>query len=326
MNAPYKVLIAYRPFTVTDPVILNTLASEQTIQTALDALRSAGFDADILHVNEAIRHKLEKLDNKRTLIFNYCDGYLDDPNGLDPITALMDELGIVYTGADDAVLHLSCDKSRVKQLLLAHHLPTPAYVICEKDAPADWPHFPALVKPVALHSSFGISSDSVVDTPQALAQQVRQCVQQWQQPALVEDFIDGTEYRVSLWGNGDAVEVLPLLAFDYSALPDYHHHLKDFDTKWYEQGVKISVAQGLDAALKAQIERISIAAYRAIGARDYGAMDVRVRGGQPYLIDINPNPDFSDASNFFRSARSIGCDYAGLLAKMIGFAAQRLPL
>lgn len=319
----YKVLIAYRPFSIDDPALLQTVASDETIQIVHDSLAAAGFDAEIVCVGRDIETVLRGYDPRETLIFNYCDGFQDDPTGYDPVTRLFEDLGFAYTGARDAVLVSSQDKATIKAVLVAHDVPTPVYRICET-APEDWTHFPALVKPSRKHGSLGITPESVVETPEALARQVRRVVEEWQQPALVEEFIDGVEYRVSLWGNGH-VETLPLMSITYFPIPGRQYGLKDFQTKWEEIGLKMDIPAQVEPALKRRIEETAIAAYHACEMRDYGGIDIRVRDDTPYVIDPNANADISDVSNFIRVAKAAGYDYSMMLARIVRLAAERIP-
>lgn len=323
MPSSYKVLIVYRPFTIDDPSLLQTVASDDTIQIVHEALTTAGFDAEIIRVGDDIEAVLRRYDRRGTLIFNYCDGFLDDPTGYDPITRLFEDLGFAYTGARDDILLSSQDKATIKAALVACNVPTPVYRICES-APEDWTCFPALVKPSRKHGSLGITPESVVETAEALAQQVRRVIEEWKQPALVEEFIDGVEYRVSLWGNGH-VETLPLMSITYYPIPGRQYGLKDFQTKWEEIGLRIDVPAAVEPALKQRIEEAAIAAYAACEMRDYGGIDIRVRGDTPYVIDPNANADISEVSNFIRMATVAGYDYSAMLARIVRLASERIP-
>lgn len=325
--ANFKVLIAYRPLNV-DPSLLTTVATETSIQAAYDAIAEAGFEVDVLRVGDDIRDVLLSFDRRTTLIFNYCDGYLDDPTGYDPITQLFEELGFAFTGASDKAIVDSFDKSRVKTILRENGILTPDWTVCENSTPQNWQHFPAIVKPVRQHGSFGITRDSVVDTPEQLERQIKIVNEKWNQPALVEDFIDGIEYRVSLWGNGDSVEILPLLSIRFDN-DDHHERLKSFVTKWAED--ELSTPMRIDAPAKVephihkQITESCIVAFKLLDMRDYGGIDVRVRDDKAYVIDPNVNADISEVSNYLRALLSVGIDYAQMLGKIIRFAAERLP-
>jgi D-alanine-D-alanine ligase len=322
MSEPYQVLIAYRPFTIDDPDLQQTVATDATIQAAFEALQRAGFDVQILRVGADIETVLRQYDPLKTVIFNYCDGFQDDPTGYDPITALFEQLGLAYTGARDEILLSSQDKGSTKAILEQHQISTPAYRVYEDDFVDDWDIFPALVKPVRQHGSLGITTDSVVETREQLARQVRKVIDEFQQPALVEDFIDGVEYRVSVWGNA-AVEVLPLMSIRFLPMEQRPYGMKDFDTKWLEHGMQIDVPALVDAALAAAIGEVAAASYRVLEMRDYGGIDVRVRDGVPYVIDPNANADICDVSSFSRMAGAAGYDYGAVLGRIVRMAAER---
>ncbi|MEO8613186.1 MAG: ATP-grasp domain-containing protein [Chloroflexota bacterium] len=324
MTVPYQVLIAYRPFHIDDPNLAQTVATDATIQAAFEALQQAGFDVSVLSVGADIANVLRHYDPRHTVIFNYCDGFDDDPTGYDPVTGIFERLGFAYTGAHDAILLSSQDKGRTKVIMEREHISTPTYRIYEQADVNGWNIFPALVKPVRKHGSLGITPESVVETPEQLARQVGRVLNEWQQPALVEDFIDGTEYRVSVWGNA-ALEVLPLMSIQFLPMPERPYGMKDFDTKWLEHGMQIDIPAKVEPGLLTRIEQVAMQAFRALEMRDYGGIDIRVRDGIPYVIDPNANADICDVSSFSQMARAAGYDYATVLARIVGLAAERIP-
>jgi len=324
----FQVVVLHRPLKFSDPLLSTTVVDEPTMIRFGESLKSAGFDTLLVSVGDDIASVLENFDPARTVYFNCCEGTDDDPNGYDPITGLLESERFIYTGACDPVLAWSYDKGNMKARLVAHSIPTPEYAIYSDGDSRDWSIFPALVKPVNQHGSFGITRASVVDTPEQLEDRVRYVYDTWKQPALVEDFIDGPEYRVYILGNGD-LEILPLYATYYDAAPDYHDHIWGFDNKWTNNGtndlLRYDLPPQLDADLQARIEQAAAGGYRVCEARDYGAVDIRVRDGVPYLLDVNQNPDISEGYSFAQAAQAGGCNYAELLAKIVLLAAERLP-
>jgi D-alanine-D-alanine ligase len=327
MPHPEKVVIIYRPFSnITDEAVLATLATNETVEKVRRALIDYGYTAEVLYIDENAETALQAYDPRRTLIFNYCEGLADGTDGYDPITKLLDEMGFVYTGATDRVIVLSFDKGHIKATLRKHRIPTPEYRLCDT-MPEDWTLYPALVKPAGQHGSYGITRTAVVDNPEQLAKQIEYVVQTWNCPALIEDFIDGTEYRVSLWGNG-MIEMLPLMEIDFSPQPDYHRRLKDFETKWAEEETvawRIRVPAPVPRDLEQQIFQVATDSFRALELQDYGSLDVRVRDGQVYVIDVNANCDLADNSNFRRAINAAGMTYSQMIGRIASIAAQRLP-
>jgi D-alanine-D-alanine ligase len=323
----YQVIILYRALTFSDPTMEHTVVNHDIMVRFEQTLKSAGFDARLLDVGDDIAEVLATFDPCKTVYFNCCEGTNDDPNGYDPITGLLESAGYVYTGASDPVLAWSHDKANTKKRLVENGVPTPDFALYKDGDSRGWTIFPALVKPVNQHGSFGITRASVVDTPEELEARVQYVYERWKLPALVEDFIDGPEYRVYILGN-DRLEILPLYATYYDAAPDYHDHIWGYDNKWTESGtndiLRYELPPKLTAEMQGRIEKAAADGYRVCQARDYGTVDIRVRDGVPYVLDMNQNPDISEDFSFAQAAEAGGCSYAELIAKIVLLAAERL--
>jgi D-alanine-D-alanine ligase len=323
MNEPYQILILYRPpHLLEESEFLSNQNSDPTVQIVDGALQKEGFDTQIILVGEDIEEVLRRYDTASTVIFNYCDGYHDGPKGYDPITGLYEALGFAYTGADDSALLQACQKSIAKAQMLRHGIPTPTYRVFDNSNVNDWNLFPAIVKPNGYHASYGITQKAVVHSHQELKDQVEYLLEEWQQEALVEDFIGGQEFRVSLWGNAE-LEVLPLMSVTYLQAPDPAEAFQDYDTKWDESRMHFEIPAQVKPSVKAHIEKVAKATYRATGMRDYGGIDLRLRGDVPYILDPNHNPDISEVSFIVRMAATIGYDYGEVLARIVRLAAMR---
>jgi D-alanine-D-alanine ligase len=324
----FQVIVLHRALKFADPELVNTVITEDFMKRFEESIRTAGFNTRSVRVEDDIETVLKDFDPAKTVYFNCCEGADDDPNGYDPITGLLEGAGYTYTGACDPVLVWSYDKENTKKRLVKHNIPTPDYAICLDGDSRSWKTFPALVKPVNQHGSFGITRASVVDTPDELETRVREVHATWGQTALVEDFIDGPEYRVYILGN-EQLEVLPLYATYYDAAPDYHDHIWGYENKWTESGtndiLRYELPAVVSAELQAEIERVATESYRICEARDYGTVDIRVRDGVPYVLDVNQNPDISEGYSFAQSAQAGGCTYPELLGKIVLLAAERLP-
>ena len=241
---------------------------------------------------------------------------------------MLERLGFAYTGADAWTLETTQDKAKTKDLLLAQQIPTPESRVFSRPVLDGWRRYPALVKPAAEHCSYGITRDSVVDSGPELKRAIEQVLDRWKQPALVEDFIDGVEYNVSLWGNG-RLRALPLAAIDYSAFPDHHDRLCTYDAKWDPDSeafhlTSVTCPADVSDRLRERIESAAEAAYRALRLRDYGRIDMRVRRGVPYVLDVNSNPDITIEGGLARSGRAAGYDYGQLTARIVELAARRM--
>lgn len=323
MPEPYQILILYRPsYLLEQSEFLTNEASDETVQLVDKSLQNEGFDTKIILVGEDIEEVLRRYDPNETVIFNYCDGYHDGPSGYDPITGLYEALGFAYTGADDTALLQGRDKSIAKSQMMLHGIPTPAYRVFDDANVNDWNLFPAIVKPNGYHASYGINQKAVVHSSQELKYQVEYLLEEWQQSALVEDFIGGQEYRVSVWGNTE-LEVLPLMSVHFLQADDPSQAFQDYDTKWDESRMHFEIPAQVIPSVKARIEKAAKETYRVTGMRDYGGIDLRLRGDVPYILDPNHNPDISEVSYIVRMAATLGYDYGGVLARIVRLAALR---
>jgi D-alanine-D-alanine ligase len=308
----------------------DTALSEECLTRMKRSLSVVGLNAEIVQIKRDIASPLKKYDPRETVIFNWCEGIDGAPNAYDAVPPVLEELGFAYTGADAWSLEVSQDKAWTKKLLLENKIPTPVSKVYEKPVLNGWRRYPALVKPATEHCSYGITPDSVVDNAQELKDRIQYVVDTWKCPALVEDFIDGQEFNVSLWGTADEPEVLPLSMMDYSVFSDYHERLCTFDAKWNPESdayrlIAVQCPAQIDPALERRIRRVAKATWKALKMRDYGRVDMRVRNSVPYVLDVNANPDITMEGGFARSCRAAGYDYGMAIAKILRSAATRMP-
>ncbi len=324
----FKAVILYS--IMSDWTQDDTLLSDECITRMKRGLSVVGVEATPVAIRRELNGALQHFDPREYVVFNWAEGLDGSPNAYDAVPPMLEQLGYAYTGADAWSLSASLDKGFTKKLLLDAKIPTPVSKVYDRAVLNGWRRYPALVKPATEHCSFGITREAVVDNPQQLKERIQYVIDTWKCPALVEDFIDGTEFNVSVWGNGDEAQVLPISAMDYSAFADYHDRLCTFDAKWNpeSEAYRLTAVQcpaALDKTLKRRIERVALATYKALRLRDYGRVDMRVRNGVPYVLDVNANPDITMEGGFARSARAAGYDYGQMTARILGLAARRMP-
>jgi D-alanine-D-alanine ligase len=181
--------------------------------------------------------------------------------------------------------------------------------------------------------SYGITSASVVETPNELAERMAGVTEQFHQPALVEDFIDGREFHVSLWGNwsNGGVQMLPPAEMDFSAFQSVRDRLCTYDSKYcpgsrhYEE-IQVQIPAVLDDMQLQQLEQTSMEVYRIFGCQDYTRLDVRLRNGTFYILDINPNPDITPETSIVQGAELAVYSYGQMISHLINLAALRPPI
>ena len=304
--------------------------AEQYLSTMANALAHHGHPVELAQVRHDVAGTLGHLDPREQVVFNWCEGLDGMPNAYDRIPPVLEELGFAYTGATAWTLAMTQDKAAAKTILDQLNISTPAWrAFRSPDEVEDWDIFPAIVKPAAEHCSFGITDGAVVSDIEQLRERVATIVKMYGGQALVEDFIEGREFNVSIWGNGRPAP-LPLYEIDFSAIPDPCQRLVDFDAKWtkgsysYEHTPTRCPAE-VDEDLAERIRATAMAAYYALRVRDYGRIDMRVRDRQPYVVDVNADPDITIDGGFAKTAAVAGYDYGAAISRIINLAAHRKP-
>jgi len=264
------------------------------------------------------------------LIVNLCEGLWGDSHLELHAAALLELTGLPVTGSDPLCLGLTQDKLRTKELLLANRLPSPRHLVarCREPLPAELGlRYPLIVKPRSEDASHGISDASVVDDFPALHAQVNYIHRIYRQDALIEEFIAGREINAAILGNDDEAVVLTLseIRFD-PALP---RPIVSYAGKWLEdspayQGTMPVCPADLAETDAAAVRAVALAAFRAMGCRDYARVDIRLHDGIPWILEVNANPDISPEAGLARSAAAFGLDYPALVGRIIDAAQRRM--
>ena len=294
------------------------------------ALIEVGHPIQEVCVQSAELHKaLEGYSPDEHLIFNWCEELPGMPRSASLVAQTLDLMGFTYTGASAEALTLSQDKRQVKARLCTQGIPTPRWQIFNTARSDGWDCFPAIVKPAFEHCGFGVTRDAVVQSPTELADRVRYVLDTFDQPALIEEFIDGREFHVTVLGNGK-LHMLPPAEMDFSAFDNVKDRLCTFESKFDPQSTSYNLIELHLPAFLTQdeqclIEGTALSAYRAVDCRDYARMDLRLRDGVFYVLDVNPNADISPDTSLALAAGVIGLSYGQLGSLLINLAAQRNP-
>jgi D-alanine-D-alanine ligase len=293
------------------------------------ALNDEGHEAALIEVDgdlPRLRSRLAELGTD--CAFNLCESLANDARLESAVPLMLELLGVPFTGSPPEVLSLALRKDRVKQRLEAAGISTPAgRVLSSGSEPCDLP-FPLIVKPVREDGSVGVWRTSVVHDAASLCRAVDAVVTTFRQPALVEQYIDGREFNVALLGH-PTPRVLPLSEIDFRALPDDVPHIVSYDAKWTvgsadDLGTVPILHPVMPTAIAARVRRTAADAFRAVGVRDYGRVDVRLgSNGIPYVVDVNPNCDLSTGAGMARAAAAVGIDYPSLAGLLVRYALRR---
>lgn len=291
-------------------------------------INEAGYKCSILEVESSsdLKKKLAKLNPQKVVFLNWIEEIDNLPYGFHIAPQILDDLGFMYTGNDAKILLDSCDKIKIKKLLVDGGISTPKYIVIypESHDVSAWNTYPCIVKPAYEHCSFGITHSSVVDSEAKLKSRAAYLFGRFKQPLVVEEFIDGQEYFVSAWG-GSSPEILPPVCQNYLYTSDYHYQIYDFDTKWnkkskyyYEYGSHRIVRMVSEVSERIQTEVLK--ALRYTGCQGYSRIDLRVQNEIPYIIDVNPNPDITPTSDFVTAAARLGYSYGETILKLCDLA------
>ena len=304
-----------------------------TAADVVGALRHAGLVADVLGVDEDLLGALSAITAfAPDVVFNLCESLSGDARFEPLLPMLLERAGIAYTGSPPLALGLALHKHKAKAVLRNAGVPTPdAVCLATPNVARVTLPFPLIVKPSREDASTGISSQSVVHDRAELGRRVAAVIARYKQPALVERYIEGREIYVSMLGRRDgAIDLLPLHEIDFSEMPPGRPHIVSFEAKWEEtspeyRGTKPVRCTGLGADVEARIASVARAGFAAMELRDYGRLDVRLAAdGTPYVIDVNPNCDLSEASGgFARAGRAAGLAYEDLIRRIVDLALQR---
>lgn len=297
-----------------------------------NALVPAGHTVQPLSVTDDVAALVQALRAAQPdLVINLVESFAGKSAMESGVASLLSLLGLRYTGSSPSSLALAGDKSVTKKVLAFHGIRTPEFATLYRGA-VDWAgelEFPLIVKPPQEDASLGISTRSVVRDVGELLRTMGEIQTLYQQPVLVEQFIDGREFYVGVIGNQQAL-ALPLVELDFSAMPPDRPRVASYEAKWGDAshaefaGTRAVFPESLDPELAERIQRVALEAFHALRLRDYGRIDLRVTDdGEIYVIEVNPNCYLEKSGEFARAAARSGLEYDALVERIVELAAAR---
>jgi len=323
----------------------DDLDSEETIEHIIQALESGGHEVTFLEGDSSLYDRLRE--SQPEICFNICEGHFGDAREAQ-VPAILEMLRLPYTGSRVLTLALSLDKPMTKRVLTYHDLLTPPFQVIERINEPLSPEmqFPLFVKPSREGTGMGISAESVVHDDVQLQRQLGRLFERYDQPALVERFIEGREVTVGLVGNlsspvawrlpddeeapriSRGLHFFPALEVDMSRYPAEEAGI-------YTSRIKTELAHEFHYLCPAplteeQVEELNwlaAATFRVTGCLDVARVDFRLDANdndKPYILEINPlpglNPDYSDLPI---EARADGWTYTELVNRILDEAVER---
>ena len=310
---------------------VDTLTPMEEFEIITKRLKKLGFDAYCLNLKDDIFLFLDEIEkNKTDVVFNFVEIYKDRPRLEMNMVGLYELLGIAYTGAPALTLANCQNKFLTKKLLNYHGINTAKFnLFTEMPEQLKWQgKFPVIVKPAFEDASVGIENDSIVNNLEALQKRLEYVFKYFKQPALVEEFVEGREFNVSVVGDLRP-KVLPISEIDFSKMPDHLHNIVSYQAKWdphhesYHKTIPICPAK-IPMRLEKKLKETALKAFKVMGTRDYARVDMRVNSNEEvFVLEVNPNPDLTEGAGFMRSASYGGLTYGMALKKIVMLAYER---
>ena len=304
----------------------------ETTKLQIKYLKKLGYKIIPIEANEKAYFKLYRLKQKIDLVFNVSEG-LHGSDREAQIPAMLEMLQIPYTGSPPLAQAVVLDKSKTKEILIAHKIPTLPYQLMsnDNDKLIKSLKYPLMVKPVSEGSSAGITNKSVVYDDVGLYKQVSYIYNTFHEQAIVEPYLVGREFSVAMLGNPP--KILPILESDHSMLPKKYLPFDSLEVKWFYEiatsGKHLKCPAKISPNLKAKINKICLGLWNVLGIRDWCRIDIRCdKKENPYVLEVNSPPgctppEHDPASYFPLIARAAGIDYESLLKIIIETALKR---
>lgn len=324
--ALYLKEFEYKKVSGKDVLVENVSSSDRQV---LDALHSLGHDAVMMEYDKS---SLKSVKGNFDLVFNLCDGLENDDDFQEvPILKQIEKLDIPFTGNSSKAVKDCCDKSVIKRVLIKNDISTPQFQVFKKSSQRikSSLHFPLIVKPLCTDGGVGISNKSIVHSKAELKKQLKKCIRENHQPAIVEEFIQGREFCVPVLGS----KVLPPVEIVFKPEKNLPGILS-YDAKWNKSSksylqsrvcVRNKITNNFPIQLRQSIENSALKTFRAMDCSSYASVDIRVdKNGKIFVLEINPNCWIGKGSDFVRSADSIGISYLELMYRIMELSKDRI--
>ncbi len=295
---------------------------KKMLNSVLKAL-SKEYETGVVKFDEDFMREIKKYD----LVFNMSTSGGKDTRQLH-VPAVLDLMGVPYTGAPASTHALCMDKSFTKAILEKHGISTAGFFVVHpsEEIPDHDLKYPLIVKPIREGSSKGLRKDSVVSERESLERAVKWIHENFKEAALVEEFIDGKEVTIGLLEEENNLRVFPIIEIDFSNLPDgvekfYSDRVKN---QGYDRYVTYHIPARLSKSMENTLREAAKRVFKVLGLRDYARMDVRIKNDNYYVLDVNSLPLLVPGySDILKMAEADGLSYDDLVFKIVQSARRR---
>ena len=305
-----------------DGVLVEVAAVEK-------ALQSLGYLTSKVPLTLPFEEAYDKLTQiKAGIVFNLFEGFSGFPETEADVVDKLESLKLRYTGSPASALRLALDKSTTKKRLLEAGIRTPSFQMLDEANLSDFRlAFPCIVKPNADDASHSLTVKSVVYDFNSLKEMVYEVSRTYGAKALVEEYIDGREFNITVMGN-TTLTALPVSEICFS-LPEGMPKILNYESKWqtdsvYYKGTPPQCPAKIDSITQRNIIECGLKAYTVTGCCGYARVDMRMdESGAVYILEVNPNPDISPDAGAGIQAAAAGMSYNDFIYNIVQLAMER---
>jgi D-alanine-D-alanine ligase len=307
--------------------------AEHEILEVADAVRqtltAAGYEVGTLAVGHDPAALVAGLGEHRPdVVFNIFEGTAERPETEAYAAAVLEWLGVPFTGCPSQAAALAREKDLTKHLLRGAGLPTADFLVVERLPVPVWAGaWPVIVKPAAQDASVGVDQGSVVTEHQAVERRVIELLDRYGPPVLVEEYIEGRELNVGVIETPE-LTALPAAEILFRPGKEGWWPIVTYDAKWAVGSEEDLATQpqcpaDIPSKLAARLRELAVRAFRLLGCRDCARVDFRVRRGRPYVLEVNPNPGFHPTAGLSKALQAAGHSHAWFTVRMVENALAR---
>ena len=306
------------------PEDLDTLVSADAVA---DSLRERGHSAILAPFVPGLEEVRALVSGAQAdIVFNMVESVSGSDTLAAIAPAMLEKLGIRYTGNTSSTLALAGDKVQSKIILRAVGLPTPDW-----SEPPHWTNFREgrrhIVKSATEDASLGLDDAAIVTSVGAAAARAHRNFELWGGRWFAEAFVEGREFNVALLECNDGLEVLPIAEMSFRDWPNDKPRIVGYRAKWDQQSaeaintVRIFGVERNSPALAGELTKLARNACRLFGVRGFARVDFRVDAeGHPSILEINPNPCLDPKAGFVAAANSAGLSFAETVGRILDAA------
>jgi D-alanine-D-alanine ligase len=320
-----SILIAYNDPAdagASDLDYISEVAVKHEADIVYETLLKMGHNPALMPVSSIEACLAEIRGFSPDMIFNLCEGFHGKSRHEMHIASLWELLGIPYSGNRPITLGISQNKIIAKNIFNANGITTPDYEVFEEIPEKTRLGYPVFAKPSSEDASLGISQNSVIYDIDTLRKSVDSLLSKYGESVLVEKYIEGREFNISIIGNRKPT-VLPVSEIDFSGLDKDTPKITGYEAKWladhpfYRKTPSVCPAK-ISASLRKNLETSALKVYGILKGKDYGRVDFRVDSEENiHVLEFNPNPDISPDAGFVKALIAAGKNFEDFLKIII---------